>query len=820
MRLKALFLLFTLLFALKLHSMTGAPGDEIEVKQKIDQWYQQIGFEPDEVSPEVFETAVRGWFKYTKDGTIPAKNVMSIVNYKLSRKTKRWFIFQIGNNPKMLRQEYVAHGYGSQLDSNEGAATFGNVIGSGKSSRGFVKVGSYYNGKYGKSIKLHGLENGVNHKMLHRTNSDGTVAGRAVVIHGGDYARTSFSAGCLTLYNNVKKLVYDLVVDGTLIYASDEESHASYPFMGGRGSVASEDFASVPGGDNLAGPDTDPEHKGVESLLNLQGKGTPTGVFDMSGSEHSAFGTENALPTLKQAMSLGEDEGEGNTFDQSASSGEVGNQGTPFNGSDLFQDCQKRVCAPAKYSDVIEETRKEGGDPGKYFACGLVAMDERLNNEVENPYDAIKASSASEWKLLGEQCIAQARMMKTANFEGSEHNKPLIYKSIDGKYICVKDSPEAVDFEACKEAADIHSRSLIDRQQQLENQNKSSKEESKKMLEQFKKGDGIQMMAPVVAETLKKNEAGRVEERSIQQQEALSSSSSALNAMPNRESILKDCRLYMKGKNFLAKETAEYMSILDAPNKTIPKHPDPCGAVIRKGNTNMIQNTPARIQGMKILEKIGYKIDSLNEKERVLLNQGALTRLANLKGGSPSASRFDSHELGKFKGSDAHKFGFGKAVSIGDKDCLGTGCTYSGGGGLKSKSQSSRKRNESIILNNDVTKFAMYSPPTSAKILGSDKVSGSEKSRKSGIFQEGFYKNVYLALDGNYPVSKLSPSQKKEYNSLVEYKFNEKKRRLRSSSKTIELTVKNKKVGSEIWFDKKMDLFKIISNRYQKVFSK
>ena len=123
----------------------------------------------------------------------------------------------------------------------------------------------------------------------------------------------------------------------------------------------------------------------------------------------------------------------------------------------------------------------------------------------------------------------------------------------------------------------------------------------------------------------------------------------------------------------------------------------------------------------------------------------------------------------------------------------------------------------------------MYSQPTS-KGAGSSgttlKFEGLNDGRDkngsdNGVFQEGFYKNVYLALDGKFPVGKLNPGQRKEYDSLVEYKFNKNKQRLQGKIKPETKLVQGKKgLGAEIWFDKDLDLFKIISSRYRKVFSK
>lgn len=789
---------------------TGAmPNNEQEVRKQLLEWYQNIGFDPNEVSPEVFETTVRGWFHYTKNGTIPQKNVLSIVNFKMPRTTRRWFIFQIGPNAKMLRKEFVAHGYGSGNTSIEGARILNDVPEKGASERGFIKIGADHNLTKGDALYMAGLEQpgfageGVPGNI--KTHS------RKIRVHGGNYAKYAHSAGCLVVHHDVKYLVYDLIRNGTLVYLSDEQNHSGYPFMGGSGSVLASDIEEVPGTDHQPGPRVDPKYKGIESIKELNPSGGPAGAFNLDGSDFTG-------------LDLGEDENADNTLDESASSGQVGNDGTPYNGSMTFQECQKRVCTPSDWGDVVRETNKPGGGNtqtiNKFFSCGIGAMDYRLDREGVDPHDSDKADKVNKLQQEVNQCIALASTMDPANFQGPDVNKAVRYVNKDGVVICVKDSPEAVGYKECGDFADAVTKSIEDREKLHLEQEQITIAMGNALIIDAKKD--AQVLASENAAKYTNSHAQMAGERSNQTTQAMARLETLRMAIPTRVSVLEKCRKFMTGKNFLQKETELYMGILDTKNKAIRKHPDPCGSVIRMGATNLVQNLPARIQGREYLEKLGVKVESLNEKEQILLNQSSQTRAANIKVNVNGGTR--ANYLGTFKASDVKKFGFGKDVKYGDTYCQGSDCSYSGGSGLKGK----RSRNGKAI-NIDVTKFAMYSQPTS-KGAGSSgttlKFEGLNDGRDknggdNGVFQEGFYKNVYLALDGKFPVGKLNPGQRKEYDSLVEYKFNKNKQRLQGKIKPETKLVQGKKgLGAEIWFDKDLDLFKIISSRYRKVFSK
>jgi hypothetical protein len=101
------------------------------------------------------------------------KNILTLIDFSLSSNVKRLWIIDL-NTKTVLFNSLVAHGRNT---GNEFAASFSNKSESFKSSLGFYATGEVYQGKHGLSLRLDGLERGVNDN----------ARARAVVMHGADY---------------------------------------------------------------------------------------------------------------------------------------------------------------------------------------------------------------------------------------------------------------------------------------------------------------------------------------------------------------------------------------------------------------------------------------------------------------------------------------------------------------------------------------------------------------------------------------------------------------------------------------------------------
>lgn len=127
-----------------------------------------------------FSEALKGFYLLKEKGLIQ-KNILTLVDFSLSSNTKRLWVIDLSTNT-ILYNSLVAHGRNT---GDEFANSFSNLEHSFKSSLGFYATGEIYTGKHGKSLKLDGLEKGINDRARER----------GVVIHAADYVSESFIKG-------------------------------------------------------------------------------------------------------------------------------------------------------------------------------------------------------------------------------------------------------------------------------------------------------------------------------------------------------------------------------------------------------------------------------------------------------------------------------------------------------------------------------------------------------------------------------------------------------------------------------------------------
>jgi hypothetical protein len=111
--------------------------------------------------------------------------------------------------------EYVTHGRGSGHATSD---RFSNVEGSKQSSLGLFRTAETYFGQHGYSLRLDGLEKGINDR----------ARDRAIVIHGAEYAtetvaqrfgRLGRSWGCPAVDPAIHRALIDTVRGGTAVFA-------------------------------------------------------------------------------------------------------------------------------------------------------------------------------------------------------------------------------------------------------------------------------------------------------------------------------------------------------------------------------------------------------------------------------------------------------------------------------------------------------------------------------------------------------------------------------------------------------------------------
>lgn len=165
------------------------------------------------LSADAFEKAIRGWEKLKRKGELSNPSVLSIADFSQPSTSKRLYIIDLEKN-QLLFHTYVAHGRNSGKDQ---AVVYSNRAKSHMSSPGFYRTESTYYGSNGYSLKLSGLEKGINDNALRR----------AIVVHGANYVSESLiesqgylgrSYGCPAIPTYLARPIINTIKDGSCLF--------------------------------------------------------------------------------------------------------------------------------------------------------------------------------------------------------------------------------------------------------------------------------------------------------------------------------------------------------------------------------------------------------------------------------------------------------------------------------------------------------------------------------------------------------------------------------------------------------------------------
>ena len=144
-----------------------------------------------------------------------ARDVMGIVDFSKSSSEARFHLVDLMNGT--VESHLVAHGRGSDPDHSGFVERFSNAFGSYATSNGAYTTGDYYEGKYGLSMKVQGLD-----------WSNSNAEARAIVIHNAWYAEPEMisqhgklgrSEGCFDFSRASQWDVMRRLAGGRMIYA-------------------------------------------------------------------------------------------------------------------------------------------------------------------------------------------------------------------------------------------------------------------------------------------------------------------------------------------------------------------------------------------------------------------------------------------------------------------------------------------------------------------------------------------------------------------------------------------------------------------------
>jgi|GEM_PF-397802 len=127
---------------------------------------------------DVFILAMTGYEQLQRQGKLLNERYLTVIDFRLPSTRERIWVLDMVER-KVVFKTLVAHG----VNSGELYATeFSDRPQSFQSSPGFYLASESYIGKHGLSLRLDGLEAGIN----------GNARDRAIVLHGADYVSQEF----------------------------------------------------------------------------------------------------------------------------------------------------------------------------------------------------------------------------------------------------------------------------------------------------------------------------------------------------------------------------------------------------------------------------------------------------------------------------------------------------------------------------------------------------------------------------------------------------------------------------------------------------
>jgi hypothetical protein len=166
------------------------------------------------IETDVLEMALGAASCAVQSGAVKGPETLTVIDYSKPSSERRLWVYDL-KTKQLLFEELVAHGQGSGANM---ATQFSNNDESHQTSLGLFVTGDTYVGKNGYSLRLDGLDKGVNDH----------ARDRAIVMHGAPYVSPEFvqangrlgrSWGCPAISELVARKMIDTVKGGGLVFA-------------------------------------------------------------------------------------------------------------------------------------------------------------------------------------------------------------------------------------------------------------------------------------------------------------------------------------------------------------------------------------------------------------------------------------------------------------------------------------------------------------------------------------------------------------------------------------------------------------------------
>lgn len=178
----------------------------------------------EKISYSIFEKALTGYDKIPKKN----KDIIVIIDYTKPATEKRFYVLDL-KNKKVLYETLVSHGKNSGINQT---IAFSNTPNSYQSTLGFFLTDTTYSGEFGYSLRLKGLEPGIN------SNTEK----RKIVIHGAEYVSYDFikkngflgrTLGCPALPKEYTGPIIETIKNGTVLFVigNDQEYLKNSPIL-------------------------------------------------------------------------------------------------------------------------------------------------------------------------------------------------------------------------------------------------------------------------------------------------------------------------------------------------------------------------------------------------------------------------------------------------------------------------------------------------------------------------------------------------------------------------------------------------------------